>query len=179
MNAPNTPAVAQRLTTVWRGLHARERRAVALAMAVVVTALLWWVALKPALATLRQADAQNTQLQAQLNTMQGLAAQAGSLKAQPRLSRDDRLRALEAATTQHLGAAGKLGVVGDQVTATLQAVPPHAFALWLADVRVNARLTPTEARLARSTATTTATTTATVTATGPTWQGSLSFALDR
>ena len=40
---------------VWHKLAARERRAVLLAVGITTAALLWWVALAPALATLRQA----------------------------------------------------------------------------------------------------------------------------
>lgn len=151
-----------RLAALWQGWQPRERRAVGLALAVVTAALLWWVALQPALTTLRQADARHTQLQAQLATMQALADQARQLKAQPALGRDERLRALEAATTQHLGPQGRLAVVGEQVTVTLNAVPPQALALWLGDLRVNARLTATEARLTRV---------------GAAWQGSVGFSL--
>ncbi len=157
-----TPALGPRLSAVWHGWQPRERRAVAVALAVVAAALLWWVGLQPALTTLRQADAQHAQLQAQLATMQALADQARQLKAQPVLGRDERLRALEAATTQHLGQQGRLALVGEQVTVTLQAVPPQALALWLADLRVNARLTPAETRLTRS---------------GAAWQGTVGFAL--
>lgn len=136
-------------------------------LGVLFVALIWWVALKPALTTLRGANAQHAQLQSELATMQSLAAQARQLQAQPRLGRDERLRALEVATTQHLGNQGKLSVVGEQVNVTLQAAPPQALALWLADLRVNARLTPTETRLTRASGA------------APAWQGSLAFALDR
>lgn len=106
-------------------------------------------------------------LDAQLQTMQALAERARALKAQPTVSRDDSLRALEQATTRHLGQAGVLKFAGDQATVTLPATSATTLATWLAEVRNNARLTPTEARLSQ------------VNAGQATWQGSLVFTLNR
>ena len=104
-------------------LAPRERRALGLAAAVVAMALLWWLALAPALATLRQAPAQHAKLDAELQHLQTLAAQAQALQSQPPLGRDEALRALEAATQRHLGADAKLNAVGDQATATAAGQP--------------------------------------------------------
>lgn len=168
---------------VWHKLAARERRAVLLAVGITTAALLWWVAL--ALATLRQADAQHAQLNAQLARMQALADQANRLKTQPGMGRDDSLRALEQATSRLLGPTARLTLLGDQATVTLQATEPEALAQWLAEVRGNARLTPSEARLSQmaspaQTATTSAAIPTADTA-GPVvrWQGNLVFQLGR
>jgi general secretion pathway protein M len=165
-------------------LAPRERRALGLAVAVVAIALLWWLALAPALATLRQAPAQHTKLDAELQHLQSLAAQAQALQTQPPLVRDDALRALEAATQRHLGADAKLNAVGDQATATFKAAEATALALWLAEVRINARTVPTELRLTAATASTGSPSSGTTTATPPparpgVWQGSVVFSLSR
>lgn len=157
-------------------LAPRERRALGLAAAVVAMALLWWLALAPALATLRQAPAQHAKLDAELQHLQTLAAQAQALQSQPPLGRDDALRALEAATQRHLGADAKLNAVGDQATATFKAAEATALAQWLAEVRINARTVPTELRL--SAAATPATPAAAAARPGV-WQGSAVFALSR
>jgi general secretion pathway protein M len=138
-----------------------------LAASALTVALLWWGLLAPALSILRQAPAQHAALDAQLQTMQALAERARTLKAQPLLSRDDSLRALEQATALHLKQAGALKFMGDQATVTLPATSATTLANWLADVRSNARLTPTEARLTK------------VNATQATWQGSVVFAINR
>lgn len=170
---------------VWHKLAARERRAVLLAIGITTAALLWWVALAPALATLRQADAQHAQLNAQLARMQALADQANRLKTQPGMGRDDSLRALEQATSRLLGPTARLTLLGDQATVTLQATEPEALAQWLAEVRGNARLTPSEARLSQTASPAQTATTSAAMSTADTaspvvrWQGNLVFQLGR
>ena len=178
---------AAALQARWKALAPREQSLVMAAAGVVLLALLWWVALAPALATLRQADAQHAQLNAQLARMQALADQANRLNTQPGLGRDDSLRALEQATTRLLGPTARLSVLGDQATVSLPATDPLALAQWLAEVRSNARLSPAEAKLTHAAAPATAASAPsaapTTPATGPAasvrWQGSLVFQLGR
>jgi general secretion pathway protein M len=162
--------------------------------------LLWWLALAPALATLRQAPAQHAQLDAQLSHMRQLSALATHLQAQPVRSSEERLAALQADTRRLLGDTARVRVSGEQVTVSVGATHPDTLAQWLADVRANARLTPAEARLSRTTgpastqaANRSAPTVASAPATGggptappapeaqtqakPLWQGELVFAL--
>ena len=108
------------LAAAWARLGARERRLAALAATVVGLALLWWLGLAPALRTLREADSQRAALQVQAQQMQRLKTEAEALKALPRLSRDEALRALEAAVQQRLGASGQLSVVGDRANVALK-----------------------------------------------------------
>ena len=63
---------AQLLRARWAALAPREQALVAAAVALVALALLWWVALAPALATLRSADAQHRALDNQLQHMRRL-----------------------------------------------------------------------------------------------------------
>lgn len=150
LSAPLQRPLAQ--ASAWlTGLSARERRLVMLAAAVFLLGLLWWVAVAPALQTLRQAPARHAALDAQLTHMQQLARTAEGLRAatagaQP--GRDEALRALDAATAA-LGATGQVSVLGDRATLTLRGAPPQALAQWLAQVRINARLLPVESKLAR------------------------------
>ena len=165
--------------TWWLKLAPRERQALGLAAAVVALALLWWVALAPAWKTLRQAPAQHARLDAELHTLQTMAAQAQSLQAQPPIGRDDTLRALEAATLRHLGAQAKLSVLGDQATASFASAGAADVAQWLADVRINARSVPTELRLSPTTATPAQPSATQAPASSGVWQGSVVFALSR
>lgn len=151
----------------WHRLSARERTSVTVATGMVISAVLWWGLLAPALATLRQAPSQHATLDAQLQTMHALAERARVLKALPPMNRDDSLRALEQATTHHLGSTAALKFAGDQATVTLSATSATTLATWLADVRSNARLTPAEAKLSR------------VNTPPASWQGNVVFALNR
>lgn len=136
----------------WDALAAREKRLVLAAMALVGAALVWWIAIGPAIQTLRSAAASHQRLDVQVQQMKALAAQAQALQSQPKAGLDESLRALEASTTQRLGAGARLSVVGDRATLTLRNVPAEALAQWLAQARINARALPTEARLVRSAA---------------------------
>ena len=77
--------------------------------------------------------------------------QAKALQAQPKINRDDALRALETSVSQRLGASAQLSIVGDRATVTLRNTPAGNLAQWLAEARLNARLLPNEVRLVRST----------------------------
>ena len=145
------PAALSPLQARWQALGAREQTLIRSAAAVVGLALVWWVLIAPPLSTLRQADALQRSLDVQAQKMQTLQAQAQALQAQPKLSREDALRALDASVKQRLGASAQLNVLGDRVTLTLKNTPADALAQWLVQARVNARAIPSEARLVRST----------------------------
>ena len=136
----------------WDALGAREQRLVLGAAVVVVAALLWWIALGPALATLRLAKDQHPQLDAQLQQMQSLKAQATALAAMPKVSTEDGRRALESSLKQTLAASAQMVMVGNRATVTLKGASPDALAQWLLQARINARAVPTEVRLVKAAA---------------------------
>jgi general secretion pathway protein M len=133
----------------WERLAVRERTLLKLVTALVLVTLLWVLMLAPAIATLRAADTQGRALDAQLQTMLSLQAQARSLQQQPALAYAEALKALTLATQQTLGASAQLTVSGERANVALQGVRADALAQWLTQCRVNARSTPVEARLAR------------------------------
>jgi general secretion pathway protein M len=139
----------EQVTQTWRRLAPREKLMAAGAAAVVVFALVWWVAIGPALAVLKTSEAQHRSLDAQLARMQALQQQARTLQTQPKQSHDDSVRALEASVRQRLGTTARTTVAGDRVTVTLNGTQPDALAAWLAEARANARALPAEARLTR------------------------------
>ena len=63
----------------WQTVSPREQRLVVAALLLVLVALLWWLAIAPALATLRSAQSQRQQLDSQLQQMQRLQVQAQAL----------------------------------------------------------------------------------------------------
>jgi general secretion pathway protein M len=140
-----------KLQARWRNVSPREQRLLLLALGAVALALVWWVAVAPALAVLKTAPQQHAVLDAQLQQMQRLQAQATSLRAQPVVPADDARQALEA-SLKPLGASAQMVVQVERVTVTLKAAAPDALAQWLATARQNARTLPTEARLTRNAA---------------------------
>ncbi len=138
---------------LWRARPARERYALVTAALVLGLALLWQLGVAPAWRTLHNAPAQRSAAQQQLNAMQALASQARALQGQTvrtALPRAERLRALEAATAQHLGTQARITPGTESVQVTLQNTAAPALAQWLQQVRLNAQLPVTSARLTRS-----------------------------
>jgi general secretion pathway protein M len=142
----NTEILRQR----WAMLAPRERTLAVAAAALVGLALVWWLALGPALATLRSADAQHRALDAQLQSMKRLQAQARDMQGQPRQNPNEAIRQFEASIRQQLGTAARYSIAGDRVTVTLTNAPAAALAQWLSQVRTNARAIPGEAKLTRN-----------------------------
>lgn len=147
----------------WHALSAREQLALRGTAILLALILGWQVLLAPAWRTLRQADTQQAGLQSQLQRMQTLQAQAQALQDQPRLGREQQLRALEL-TLAPLGVAARLDHQGGQAVVTLQQLPPTALAQWLQQLHTQARLQPAQVRLQRHAATSA-------------WNGTLTFVL--
>ncbi len=136
----------------WHALAPRERTLVLAASALVALALFWWMGLAPAWTTLRAAPEAHRTLDAQLQQVQRLQAQAQAMQSQPRQSHDEAMRQLEQAIRQQLGVAARYTIAGERVTVTLTGVQAGALAQFLSQVRVNARALPGEARLTRTAA---------------------------
>lgn len=135
----------------WAGLAVREQRLVGVAALIVVLALLWWVALAPALRTLAQAPAEHARLDAQLQQMAALQSQAQALQNQPRAHREEALRALESTLRQSLGSHAQMQASGgDAVAIALRNAPAQTLGGWFAQARANARALPREVHLTRS-----------------------------
>ncbi|MDD5325669.1 MAG: type II secretion system protein GspM [Polaromonas sp.] len=145
-------ALLRRAQAAWAMLAARERRLLAVAMVVVMLAVLWWVGVNPALRTVRSAESQHQALDAELQTMRTLAAEAARLQALPRIGADDSRKALELSVRQGLGASAQISVAGERATVTLKGASAETLVLWLAQARSNARVAPVAARLTLNTA---------------------------
>ena len=130
----------------WQAASRRERRSLMLAVAVLALALLWWLALAPALAVWRTAPTQHLQLQAQMQNMLELQAQARALQALPMLNPAESRRSLEE-SLQALGKTAQMTVQADRLSVTLKGVSAQALAQWLSSSRQNAHLVPTEVHL--------------------------------
>lgn len=132
----------------WHKLAPRERMMVSVAAAVVGAALLYALAISPALTTAREAPARMAALDAQLQSMQSMALESKELRGAPRMAVTQATAALKA-STDSLGAAGRLSVVGDRATLTLTNASGDQLRRWLLDARTTARVRPVEATLTR------------------------------
>ena len=150
----------------WSRLAAREKNFLTIALALLVLALVWKLALAPSIKTLRTSTARATALDAQLQNMLSLQNQASALQGQAPLGYDEALRALNLATRQTLASTAQVSVVADRANVTLQAASADALAQWLVQARLNARAVPVEARLTRA-----------MSPAGATWSGTLVMGL--
>lgn len=164
----------------WPELEPREQRMIAIAAGLVALALIWWLALAPALATLSSAPAEHARLDAQLQRMTALQVQARALQSQPRASRDEAMRGLETSVRENLGPNAQLQIAGasENVTVALRNAPAEALAQLLTQARSNARAVPREVHLTRSAAAPSPAATAGAdAATGVRWDGTLVMGL--
>jgi general secretion pathway protein M len=134
----------------WRQLKTSERRLILAVFWIIFLAMLWWLAIAPALKTIREAPSQHRVLDTQLQNMRALNAEAKNLQNQPKLGLDEAQKALQSSVTQRFGSAAQLSMTGERATLTLKNAPPQELALWLAQARVNARALPSEAKLTRN-----------------------------
>jgi general secretion pathway protein M len=138
------------LVAWWRqALAARERRLVLVAAAVIGVYLLFTLALRPALATLQSAPDDLERLQAQLQSMQRLAAEVKDLRGAPPINTAQATVALRLAS-ERLGDKARLSIQGDRAVLTLTNAGTGQIKGWLAEVRSGARARPVEANLSRS-----------------------------
>ena len=152
----NTPANASAASAAfapaaawWRGLATRERTGLTVAAVVLLGYLVWAVAIAPALTSLARAPLEHDLLEAQYQTMQGLATESQQLRATPPLPPEAAAEALKAAT-ERLGDKGRLLLQGERATLNLTGAGPQALRDWLAEARSGARARPLEANLTRA-----------------------------
>ena len=145
-SAPSSTALSAR----WQTLAPREQHLLRAAALLIALALLWWLALAPALHTLRSAPARHAALDAQLQHMHALQTEAEALKNAPRADPDNALRALQTSVTERLGPSARLALSGDRATLTLQKPPADTLALWLVQARSNAKAVPQEVHWVRN-----------------------------
>jgi general secretion pathway protein M len=112
----------------------------------VALAILWGLALAPALRTWQEAPARQAQLDAQTQRMRQLQAQAQALQARRTLPRSEAVQWLQNSMTE-LGPDAQVTLQGDRATVRVQAAPADALARWLSQARENAQALPVQAEL--------------------------------
>lgn len=131
----------------WRQLKMSERRLILAAFWVILVALMWLLAIAPALKILKDAPEQHRALDAKLQSMRALSIEAKTLQSQPKLGLDEAQKALQSTVSQRFGSAAQLNLSGERATLTLKNANPQELAQWLTQSRVNARALPSEAKL--------------------------------
>ncbi|NIC42236.1 type II secretion system protein GspM [Aquabacterium sp. A08] len=137
----------------WQRLSPRDRRALAVLLALLGAGLVWAVAVRPAWHTLRNAPAVRAAAEQQWQRVRALADEAQQLRARPPSATPDRaatLQALSQATEATLAQGATLHPQPDRVVVTLIAAPPPALAQWLQQVHREAHLLPLETELQRN-----------------------------
>lgn len=133
----------------WAQLSARERTGLRVAAAVLSLALLWQLALAPALKVWHDSPTRRSQLDREQSELLALQAQARSLQAQPALSRHEAQQSL-AQLTRELLPGAQLSALADQQRVVLKGVSGVNLAQWLTAVRQTAQASVTDLRLLRS-----------------------------
>lgn len=133
----------------WQARAPRERQLIA-AMAVAVgVLLLWWIAVQPALRTVREAGVEIERLEQQTQQVQLAAAEMQTLRSTSPVPTEQAMAALRSATTR-LGDKAKISVQGERATLTFTGIPSEALRAWLGEARSAARARPLEAQLIKS-----------------------------
>lgn len=136
------------LATAWAARQPREKRLLLAAGAVVTLALLW-LAIAPAVRTLKAAPPQLQALETQLQAMQRLAAEAQTLRSAQPVPMEQGRVALQASAAQ-LGDQARVTLQGERAVLTLTGLPAERLTGWLAEVRINARARVVESQLQRT-----------------------------
>jgi general secretion pathway protein M len=126
----------------------REQNLLSAAAFLLIAALLWWLAIAPALQTYRGSSAAHAKLDAQLVQMQTMASEAKRLKALPTSSAAAAQTWLEA-SVKKLGKA-TVSVQGGRAQVSFTDATPEALAAWLQDARTAAQLVPVQASWKRA-----------------------------
>jgi general secretion pathway protein M len=149
MNLPGPlKALSTEASERWRAMPPRERLGLTLAGVAIGMAVVWMIAVAPALRTLRETPTQIDALDTQLQSMQRMAAEARELRGTAPVPATQAALALKSATDR-LGDKGRISVQGDRATLTLNGVTGETLRAWLSEARSGARARPVEAQLTR------------------------------
>ncbi len=135
------------LHSAWQQRTPREQQLLSAAAGILVLALLWGVAIKPALVTWREAPARQSALDTQTSHMLQLQAQVQALKKPSAITRAEALRWLEANIPQSLGKDAKWSLQGEQLSVTLSGATATQLTTWLGQARELAQALPVQAQL--------------------------------
>jgi general secretion pathway protein M len=137
------------LVKAWRQRSPREQQLLSVGALVMTLAIIWRVALAPALRTWQEAPARQIQLDAQSQQMQQLQAHAKQLQKPTPITRAEAWGWLENNLVE-LGPEARITPQGERASLSLNAAPPEALARWLGEARELAQVLPVQAQLQQS-----------------------------
>jgi len=130
----------------WQSRAPHERQLIVAAAVAIVILVVWLIAVRPALNTLRETPAELDRLDTQWQQMQLAALESTTLRSASPVPPQQAAEALRAAT-ERLGGKGKIALQGDRATLTFSSVPFEALRNWIGEARGAARARPVEAQL--------------------------------
>ena len=130
----------------WQSRAPHERQLIVAAAVAIVILVVWLIAVRPALNTLRETPAELDRLDTQWQQMQLAALESTTLRSASPVPPQQAAEALRAAT-ERLGGKGKIALQGDRATLTFSSVPFEALRNWIGEARGAARARPIEAQL--------------------------------
>jgi len=146
---PQLASLRTQLRELWRSRAPRERLILGSLLILLAVAVVWLIAVQPALRTLREAPAQLDRLDAQLQQMQRMAAESKTLRNPIRISPGQAATSLKAATDR-LGDGARITIQGDRATLVVTGVSGPALRAWLAEARTAAHARAVEVQLLRN-----------------------------
>jgi general secretion pathway protein M len=135
----------------WRTRAPREKQLIVVMTVAVGALLVWWIAIQPALRSLRESALDVERLDRQLQQVQLAAGEMQTLRAASPVPAEQAVAALRAATAR-LGDKAKLLVQGERATLTFTGIPGDALRAWLGEARSGARARPLEAQMVKAAA---------------------------
>ena len=130
----------------WQSRAPHERQLIVAAAVAIAVLVVWLIAVRPALNTLRETPAELDRLDTQWQQMQLAALESTTLRSASPVPPQQAAEALRAAT-ERLGGKGKIALQGDRATLTFSSVPFEALRNWIGEARGAARARPVEAQL--------------------------------
>jgi general secretion pathway protein M len=146
---PALSGARQQAGRFWQARAPRERQLIAVMAIAVGVLFVWWVAIQPALHTLREASVEIDRLDQQMQQIQLAASEMQALRAASPVPSEQASAALRAATVR-LGDKAKLAVQGERATLSFTGVPAEALRAWLGEARSAARARPLEAQMVKA-----------------------------
>lgn len=134
----------------FQSLPEKDRKLIQFLAFVLLTSLLWFWNIAPALKTHQEAPLQLAQLERQTEHLKALQAQALALQKAPRIKVQDAGAVLQQTASDILGNGGKLKLEASRATVTLNNVSAETLAQFLAAARNQAMALPIEAKLQKS-----------------------------
>jgi general secretion pathway protein M len=133
----------------WQTRAPREKQLIAAMVVAVGILLLWWIAVQPALRTLRDASIEIERLEQQTQQVQLAAAEMQTLRSASPVPTEQAMAALRSATAR-LGDKARISVQGERATLSFTGIPAEALRAWLGEARSAARARPLEAQMIKS-----------------------------